>query len=253
MKRFACLLALGLALNVSLAHTSLASSFSIEPFKAQLMPARGKTSQVFRFANTGDTPQAINMAIESWAFDANGTEINQPDTESFTIYPQQFVLPPRSEQRVRVTWTKPMPETEQAFRLIAEQLPVDFSTVDSLPTGAEQALRYLLVYRAALYVTPPKARNEVDVQDFTTTTDATGQRWLDLTLANAGRAHTLLKNPTLTLEDTSGQSHNLSGASMDTLNGQNNMAGGLRKVRVPLPATATNEIKAVALDFTAGL
>lgn len=249
MKRFVCLLAVGLCL----AQTSLASSFSIEPFKAQLMPARGKTSQVFRFANTGDTPQAINMAVESWTFDTHGVEVNKPDSDSFTIYPQQFVLAPRSEQRVRVTWTKPMPETEQAFRLIAEQLPVDFSTVDTLPTSAEQALRYLLVYRAALYVTPPKARNEVDVQAFTTSTDDHGQRWLDLTLANAGRAHTLLKNPTLTLEDTSGQNLSLSGAPMDALNGQNIMAGGLRKVRVPLPANATNEIKAVALDFTTGL
>lgn len=239
--------------GLCLAGTSgWAASFSIEPFKVQMVPARGKSSQLFRFANAGTTPQAVQIRIETWMQDASGTEINTPDTESFGVYPNQFVLQPRGTQTVRVTWKQPMPEVEKAFRLVAEQLPVDFPNHG--PDAEEsEALRYLLVYRAALYVAPAKAKSQVDVVGVARI-DVDGQPKLVLDVTNSGKAHTLLKAPKLTLTQADGEVKAVSdGPTIAGLTGQNIMPGMTRRLELPWPEGVSHDVKAVGLDFTAGI
>lgn len=252
MLRFAAIVCCGLLLVLLVVQGGFAASFSIEPFKVLLVPERGKTTQLFKFANAGNTPQAVQVRAESWSMDDQGREMNEADKDSFSIYPAQFVLQPRGEQNVRVTWLKEAPQTEQAFRLVAEQLPVDFPDVQVNPD--EPAIRYLLTYRAALYVAPAKAKSEVTVNAFQEKTLEDGTRVLELEVANKGLAHTLLKSPVLKITDRADAVHTLSsGAQIEALSGQNVMPGKVRRLLLPWPEGMPEGIKAVALDFTAGL
>lgn len=242
MRTLGCLVLVAMLL-AGLCHA--AAGFSISPFKARLMPgvARGD-SEVFQLNNTASEPQAVEMRIERWRLDENGNEFNEPDVESFEVYPRQFVLQPKATQAVRVRWKNGAVASEQAFRLIAEQLPVDFT--EDVPAGS---LRFLVVYRAALYVSPAKPKAQVDVESFSEDL-MDGVRRLRLVLRNNGNAHTLLRNPVLSVSDASGTAVKMDGAQVEALDGQNIHAGMRRMLMLPWPEGLQGELKAVQLEFT---
>lgn len=225
--------------------TSATPALSIEPFKVQLVPQGFNKSQIFQFSNQNDEPGAVQLHIETWKIAKDGTEINENDDKSFSVYPSQFVMPARSTVAVRVTWLgEENPDTEHAFRLVAEQLPVDF---DAQPVNG--AVRFLLTYRAALYVTPPKAQPKIDVSAFAPIASASNT--LVFTLSNTGNAHTLVKEPVATLTDSEGHTTVLREDKLRTLRGENVHAGSSREFEVAWPkALAGKTLKAVELEFT---
>lgn len=138
-----------------------------------------------------------------------------------------------------------MPEVEQPFRLIAEQLPVDLEgQLDS------NSIRFLLAYRAALYITPPHAKPLVGVEHFARVAGDGGDT-LDMIVANTGKAHTLLGKPVLLVERMDGTSFRLEGADVQAALADRNLhAGGKLKVRLPWPEQEGGEIKGLKLEFT---
>lgn len=222
-----------------------AAGFSISPFKTQLVPgvARGD-SEVFHLSNTAGEPQAVEMRVERWRMDDAGRELNEPDGGSVEVYPRQFVLQPHATQAVRVRWKGGEVGREQAFRVVAEQLPVDF-----VKDRVEGPLRFLVVYRAALYVAPPAARPQVEVAAFNIEGEGRDRR-LKLVLANTGTAHTLLRDPLLVVDGNDGTTARVQGKAVEGLQGQNIHAGARRVFSLPWPAGAQAEPKAVQLEFT---
>ena len=64
-----------------------------------------------------------------WLLD--GIETNQDANDDFIVYPPQLIVPPGTQQVIRVTWIgEPEPPIELAYRLIAEQLPINLSQVN---------------------------------------------------------------------------------------------------------------------------
>ena len=176
-----------------------ASAFSFEPIVQDFAPSGQGSVQTFRVTNTGAERIAVRIQLAGRVPDIDGKELMPAVTGLFAVYPERVVLEPGAVQAVRVQWKGPAkPEVEQCFRILAEQLPVDFGTEQKKETGA---IKVLFRYVGAIYVVPAGAKPDVVLETARAAVDATGRRGLELVFANRGTAHTILDNLELTIGD----------------------------------------------------
>jgi len=168
----------------------------------------------------------------------DGTETLEPADDLFVVYPSRVMLGANAIQVVKVQWKGPPDiSIEQNFRLVAEQLPVDFS-------GQKAGnIRILLRYMGALYITPPNAAPNVVLDSV----EQVGQD-ISITLHNKGNAHILMSNLTLEVK-TSEWSKTYSSEELKGFNGENMLAGLKRTFVVSLPPDIKGSDYKVAFQF----
>lgn len=169
----------------------------------------------------------------------DGTEIQGKESELFTIFPRQMLLDPDEQRSVRVRWNGSADiDTEQAFRIIAEQLPVDFGT-DQPAEGASIRLTYR--YEGTVYIVPPNARPEIRVRSTSTVIDG-GRRFLRFEIENAGTRHALLHGLKLSLRSQEQGEVRLvlEEDDLQGIAGENMLARSVRVFTVPAPGTLWN-------------
>lgn len=252
-----------LALTLLLCVCARAQAVSLVPMEMEFAVQGRNATRVFRIDNPGDEPAAVEVSARTRRVDEDGTEHQDDADDDFAIFPRQIVLRPGQSQAVRVQWLgKAPPATELAYRLIAEQLPLDPPPLRT--TGASAAgtaprsgampradgvqIRVLMRYEAALYVVPPGARGRVvtgAVERVVAPADAAqgppaagggDPGRLRITLENAGTAHVLLHGARLTLTAADGSVHHLAGAQLGELAGANLLANTRRHFIVTAPA-----------------
>ncbi len=213
----------------------------VTPFKVRMEPTGYQSSQLFAVENDSDRKIAVELTAVTRDVDADGHETNADASADFSIYPSQVIVEPHSSKSVRVQWNGPAQvPTEKAYRLIAEELPVDLD-----PGHDVSAVRFLVQYRCALYITPPQAKSDVHM-----TTHAVDGHTLRFTLDNDGTAHSLIKNFALVLTDGAGRTHELSDPKvLERVNSEVLMPGAERRFSVLLPADAGVDIKDVTFHF----
>ncbi len=87
------------------------------------------------------------------------------------MQPAQAIVLSGKSQSVRAQWLgDPAPERELAFRLVAEQLPIEFNRETS--DGAR--LKLLVRYIASLYIAPRGVEADVVLESAVRTTAADG-------------------------------------------------------------------------------
>jgi P pilus assembly chaperone PapD len=132
--------------------------------------------------------------------DEEGKENLEPVTNLFTLFPPQGIIDPGQSQNVRLVWRgTASPTNELCYRIIAEELPVNFS----LEKGKAQ-IKILIRYQGTVYIRPRGAKPDLKVQSLSQTPTNV---WL-LTIANAGSAHENLMNHRF-LRPTDGDHHKL--------------------------------------------
>lgn len=218
--------ALGLAFG--LLAWQPAQAFRLVPIEMEFAPSGRGATQIFRVENDRSEPAAIEVRVMAREMSADGEDRLTPADESFVVHPAQIVLMPGQGQSVRVQWAgEAAPAKELAFRLIAEQLPVDLGQAP--PQGGQ--VRLLVRYVASVYVVPPGAKPDVQV---VRAGPAQGGM-LEVVVANRGTAHRILREPELTLE-AGGRRVALKGEALKGLSGENLLAGVERRFLVPWPA-----------------
>jgi fimbrial chaperone protein len=135
-----------------------------------------------------------------------------------------------------VTWKGgAVNDRERAFRIIAEQLPVDFS--GSGGEGISVSLSMQFKYEGSLYVSPRKAEPKV----------AAGIAWNGgkpyLVLENTGTGHLVMLEPSVVIRDSGGVDFALSTSDLEPIAGRNILAGGRRVLPVSLPSDFTPDKK----------
>jgi fimbrial chaperone protein len=167
----------------------------------------------------------------------DGTETLKP-TDLFAIYPSRIILDASSVQIVKVQWKGPFDVSmEQNFRIIAEQVPVDFN--GPKPVN----IRILIRYMGAIYITPSNAVPNVVLDSVKHDTQN-----LAITLYNKGNAHVLMSN--LTLQVKTSESFKIySPEELKGFNGENMLAGLKRTFVVPLPPDMKGEDFSVTFKF----
>lgn len=220
------LVMLGLGLLPAVGH-----AFTLTPMSATFDPRGSGAAKSFRVVNDSSNRVAFQLSILTREMDLDGKETNQPAGYLFTVFPPQGSVPPGRSQTVRVVWKgPPNPPAEQAFRLVAEELPVNFT-----PEKNKAQIRVVLRYVAAIYVRPRNARAEIQVSGLT----RTDTNSYVLTVTNAGTAHRNLTNPKLILTGEKGQGLDVPTEALKPLSGENVLAGRARRFVLTLPTEFT--------------
>lgn len=202
----------------------------------ELSPEGPDSSRSFFLENDSKESVAIEMKITGRAIDLQGKE-TQPEVpdldKTFLIYPPQLIIKAGERRTVRVSYIgNKTIKGEQAFRLIAEQLPVAGKS-DSKTPDRGASINVLLKYVAALYVTPSGSKPKLTVTA-TVPNPPSKDHKMELTLANQGSAHLILRNIELKLK-SGNKKANLALNDLKEVSGQNLLANATRKIMVPLP------------------
>jgi fimbrial chaperone protein len=176
-------------------------AFSFSPIAQDFTPSGPGSVQSFRLENEGTEPVAVRISMRSRQSDPDGKETNAPADGLFVVYPSRAVLAPGSAQAVRVQWKGPATlEAEQCYRILVEQLPVDFGSQEK----QKASIRVLFRYLGAVYIVPAGAAPDVVLASSAPGVDPSGKPGLGLVFANRGTAHVILGEMSITV--TAGRS-----------------------------------------------
>lgn len=220
-----------LLLAAVLLPSSAAQAFRLVPIEMEFEPSGRNATQIFRVENEGNEPVAIEVRVEKRAMDRNGEDILTEAYDDWVVFPEQIILNPKETQSIRVQYVgNATIATEQPYRLIADQLPVD---IGRGPAQGGQ-VRLLVRYVAALYVMPAGVGPDVQVDTAGPTGGPGGAGMLELVLTNRGTSRQVLLDPVVTLQ-AGAQSLKLTGEALTGLAGENLLAGTTRRFLVPWP------------------
>jgi fimbrial chaperone protein len=216
------LLFIGLGLSTVSSH-----AFTLTPMSTTLDPKGNGSAKSFQVENETSNRVAFQITLLTRDMDEDGKETNQPATDFFTVFPPQGIIAPGQSQTVRLVWKGQANLTnELAYRLLAEELPVNFT-----PETNKAQIKVLLRYIAAVYVRPKNAKPKLQVTSFTQTETNT----CVMIVTNAGNAHQPLIDPVLTLTDARGQTQKIPSGQILSIAGQNILAKHTRRFVLTLP------------------
>lgn len=232
-------------LTFSVAAVHEASAFRFSPFRAKFEPSGDGANQLFTVENNTGEPASVQIRITTRDVDVDGGEKNADAEKDFVIYPAQMVLKPHASRSVRVQWVgAPNLKEEKAYRIIAEQLPVNLDK----KKPKTSTVKFLVSYRGALFVTPPGLAHNVTLDFSGTTQDATGKKVLEIVLHNRGTQHALLRNLKLDIKDDKNNTISLSGDQLKGITGEGILAKHRRRFMIPRPEGLSGKVKHI--DFT---
>ena len=201
-------------------------ALAFTPIEMDFTPSGRGSTQIYRLENTLQEPVAVEISVKHRAMAINGDDELTDADDDFNIFPAQVVLRPGQVQTVRVQYNGPASlNTEKAYRLIAEQLPID---IGQAPQNGGR-MRLLIKYVTSLYVVPSGVRANVRLMQTRLVTDE-GKPWLELLLKNEGTSRRVLKDVKVQVGG-----HTLQGDDLKGLDGENLLAQTQRWFRVAAP------------------
>ncbi|SIQ38665.1 fimbrial chaperone protein [Alkalispirochaeta americana] len=210
----------------SLCMVSGLQAFQLVPMSAVIDLTAGTPATSFELTNSGSEAAAIELRVSTRRIDQRGTEFNDDASHLFQVFPSQIILRPGISQTVRVRWIgEAAPGQEQAFRLVAEQLPVRLGRDAQEGSGVQ----FMLRYRASLYVRPPGTAPEVRVVSLS----KDPEEGTELLLKNEGTRHQLFSRGSVIVTGAAGREETLRIEDLPAFQGVNLLPGASRLVRVP--------------------
>ena len=224
-----------------------ASALRFSPFRAKFEPSGPESNQLFQVENNTAVPASVQIRIADRQIDVDGGETMRDNEKDFAIYPAQMILPPQSIRSVRVQWIgDPNLKEERAYRIIAEQLPVNLSKERPKSSG----VKILVSYHGALFVTPPGLSQNVTLDFFGVTQEPEQKRMLELVLQNRGTQHALLRDLKLSIKDDRGNVVALANeTTLKGMTGETILAKQRRRFLLPWPRNLHGTPKQVEFTF----
>lgn len=138
-----------------------AQAMSLTPFIHSFAPTKEEDTIEYEITNKMDQPVAFAVSIFRRKLDKKGDDLLKEDEDSFVLYPPQVIIPATSSRRIKVKWIgnkdfEQQQDVEQAYRVVFEQFPMDFTKKQAKNTSASIKIRVKLV--ASLYMTPKSAK-----------------------------------------------------------------------------------------------
>ncbi len=222
---------------VILCFLPLVFAFKFNPMSQSIKLGENQKNAQFLIENDTAESMAIELSVKQRVMDEMGKE-EMPKTTEVTIFPPQMIIPSKEKRTVRVVWTgSGNLDSEKAFRVIAEQLPLSVGAKAKKQSGIQMMMRYM----AALYVTPKDAAGKLSVQIL-----KSDPKSMTLKVVNDGNAHQVLLDPVLTLKKGENK-WTLKAQDLKGLAGENVLAKSQRIFTITtstqIPTDASTSIK----------
>lgn len=206
--------------------SSYSYAFKFSPMSVSLGLTESSSSALFYLENESGNPIAVQLSLAKREMTEDGQEINQKINDELSVYPSQLIIQPNEKRSVKVTWmTKFVPQKELAYRLIAEQLPIELEK----SKAKKASIKVLLKYIAALYVTAEGFSPDLSLTGFVLKDDKA-----IFTVQNKGLKHQVLNNLTMKIVTKNNKEIDLKGEELKGMTGENVLAGMKRNFILPL-------------------
>ncbi|MGK5088444.1 fimbria/pilus periplasmic chaperone [Bdellovibrionota bacterium FG-2] len=213
-------------------YLPIASAFTLSPMSVSFEPSGKGATQAFVIENDSAEKIPIQVSITQRLISEEGEETNPEPAELenlFVVFPSQMILEPKEKRTIRVSWKgSAQPATELAYRIIAEQLPVDTQKPkNEQKTGA--MIHVLFRYVGSIYITPSGVKPDLKVS-----AEAFQVRKLLVRIQNKGGVHLVLSRMKLVLSSPAKEVV-LKGDALQVFEGQNMLPGLTRRFVLPMP------------------
>ena len=206
-----------------------AFGFKFYPISVDFAPQGQESVQNFTAVNDSSETIALIVSVHGRSMGTDGTEILEPADGDFVVFPARMVLKPEARQTIRVQYKGEDPgKLEKAYRIIVEQVPVQFEDVQ-----ASGGLRILFRYIGSMYIVPGNLETTAALTAVSAD-DSQENDSLKIELTNTGTSHVILQDLALTL--TAGDiSVVLEKDQLSDISGSNLLAGSRRIFDIPRP------------------
>lgn len=216
-------------------------AFKLSPMTQELILEGKARKSLFTIINDGDKPIAIQAEMTKRVMDKYGRETNPSVDEEFLIFPDQLIIKAGEKRAIQITWLgKKDVSVEQAYRFIAEQLPVNVAQKKSKKSN----IKILLKYRAAFYLTPKEGKSSIGLEKKKAL--VSGGK-IEFSLVNNGNRHEILKDYDLKISGKKG-SKTLAFSKLKGVFGENILAKQSRRFKISLPREF-KEAESLSLDL----
>lgn len=207
-------------------------SFRLSPMNSTFLIDKSEKAKIFRISNDSDEKIAVQVTLAKRIMDEAGKETT-PEVEDFLVFPSQIILPPKSKRSVKVQWLNKFPvKGEHAYRIIAEQLPIELSKEKQ--KNQKGNLKILLKYVGALYVSNTSFSPKINVESSKVVAIAK-KNMLELLIHNQGNAHQVLKDVTIVVKQGKQKISLSTEQELTGLMGENVLAGQKRRFTITCP------------------
>ncbi len=223
-------------LFVILSGISPALAFKLDPISRVFEPAGAGATQSYQVINDSAEQIAVELSMVERKISLDGEETTESADDDFLVYPSQMILPPQGVQSVRVTWLgNPNPEKELAYRLVAEQLPINLEKPEaSQPETTTGGIKMMFRYMGSVYIRPKNAQSNVVLNSITHEKGTDGNDLLVVTFDNQGTRRAVLSELNLNLT-SQGNQLTLKPEQLEGINNGVILAGNKRKFTIPWP------------------
>ncbi|MBE9191686.1 molecular chaperone [Gloeocapsopsis crepidinum LEGE 06123] len=237
---------------ILLSDVQPAFSFQLLPISRTFSPAGSGATQSYQVINDTQEKLAVEVSIVERQIDIAGQESHKQAEDDFLIYPPQILLNPGESQTVRVTWLgEPKPSKELAYRLVAEQLPINLEKPQDNQSQPVGTVKLLMRYLGSIYIRPTNVKQNVVLETIEPLQRKNGEKQLAITLHNQGTAHAVLKNLQLRLSAAGQKSMvNLKGEQLAAMNNAVILSGNKRRFIIPHPPELSTGAVTATLDFS---
>lgn len=221
---------------IILSGISPALAFKLEPISRVFEPAGAGATQSYEVINDSAEQIAVELSMAERKISLEGQETTESADDDFLVYPSQIVLPPQGVQSVRVTWLgNPNPEKELAYRIIAEQLPINLKQPEeSQAETISGAIKVMFRYIGSVYIRPKNAESKVVLNGITHEKGTDGNDRLVITFDNQGTRRAVLSELNLNLT-SQGSQLTLKPEQLEGVNNGVILAGNQRRFSMPWP------------------
>ena len=218
MKTFQQLAAVLLLLVASSVH-----AFNFAPIESTFRPEGRGATQTFTIDNPGAGAIAVELTMFARDMRTDGSDVLIPAPDIFTIYPHQIILEPSQSQSIRVQYNGDgQLNQELAFRLVAEQLPIQLGD-DETEGGA---IDLMVKYMASVYVQPEDSSAVINLS-----LESMGED-LAIRMQNKGSRHAIINTDDFRVL-RNGTAVSFTEHQREAITGKNILASRERLVRVP--------------------
>jgi len=218
------------------------SPFTFSPISQEFTVDGKNSSRVFAIHNDSLTDRiAVKVSVFARKMDEEGRETLEPCPGDFLIYPSQNILAPGETRSVRVKWQGgPVSGREKAYRIIAEQLPVDLQEEQVPEEGG--GIRFTFRYEGSLYVITEGGEPSLELNSIKTVMKE-GSSWLELQFDNRGSRHVIMGDLNITLNSpyNNFDTIELGPDKLKGVSGENILAGNRRIFLIPEPPEVQGE------------